>query len=106
MPLQLCSGLLLKSSVLTRENVGICLAYVTIHEKTMHIALKYFWGKATITNYNLGTIAPANLKSLARVVKEIWEKITRIACTKILQKIVMNIATYIAHRSPYTHRLW
>ena len=35
---------------------------------------KKFWVKATITNYNLWTIAPANLKSLARVVMEIWTK--------------------------------
>ena len=28
----------------------------------------------TITKYNLWTIAPANLKSLARVVMEIWAK--------------------------------
>ena len=49
--------------------------YVTVHEKTMHNAPKKIWVKATITNYNLWTIAPANLKSLACVVMEIWAKI-------------------------------
>jgi hypothetical protein len=40
-----------------------------------YCADNWFWVKATITNYNLWTIAPANLKSLARVVMEIWAKI-------------------------------
>ena len=70
----------------------------------MHNALKKLI-KATITNYNLWTIAPAYLKSLAHVVMEIWAKYTRIARTKILQKIAMNIATYVARGSPYTRRL-
>ena len=34
-----------------------------------------FWVKVTITNYNLWTTAPPNLKSLAHVVMEIWAKI-------------------------------
>ena len=33
-----------------------------------------FLVKATITKYNLWTIAPANLKSLACVVMDIWAK--------------------------------
>ena len=66
-----------------------------------------FWVKATIINYNLWTIAPANLKPLARVVMEIWAKYTRITRTKILQKIAINIAAYYIEReSLYTRRLW
>ena len=35
---------------------------------------------------------------------EIEQKYTRVARTKVLQKIAMNIATYVARRSPYTRR--
>ena len=48
------------------------MKYVTLHEETKHNAQNiFFLVKATITNYNLRTIAPANLKSLACVVMEI-----------------------------------
>ena len=63
---------------------------------------KNFWVKATITNYNHWTIAPANLKSLAGVVMEIWAKYTRITRTRLLRKIAMNIAMYVARESLYT----
>ena len=48
------------------------------------------WGHHCI--YKLWTIAPANLKSLA------WAKIYQIVHTKVLQKITMNIAIYVARR--------
>ena len=48
----------------------------------------------TITNYNLWTIAPANLKSPACVVMAM-EMYTRIARTQVLQRIAKNIATYV-----------
>ena len=62
--------------------------------------------KASITNYILWTIAPANLKSLALVVMVIWVKYTWIAHTQVLQKIAMDIAMYIARESLYTRCLW
>ena len=46
---------------------------VTLHDKTKHIALTTDF-KATITNYDLWTTGPANLKSLAPVGSEIWAK--------------------------------
>ena len=61
-----------------------------------------FWVKATITNYDLWTTDPPNLKSLTPVGSEIWAKCTRIARTIILQQAQSNIATYIARGSPYT----
>ena len=55
---------------------AVQLAYVTFHDKTnlAYCADNRFLVKATITKYNLWTIAPANLKSLARVIMEIWDK--------------------------------
>ena len=65
------------------------------------------WVKATITNYNLWTTAPANLKPLACIFLGLYEpKCARIARTKILQQKQWNIARYVAHGSPYTRRLW
>ena len=40
-----------------------------------------------------------SLKSLARVVMGI-------TCTRVLQKIAMSIAMYVARGSPCTHCLW
>ena len=36
--------------------------YVTFHDKTKHNALTTDWVKSIITNYNLWTATPANLK--------------------------------------------
>ena len=67
-------------------------------ENQAYCTEKFFWVKATITNYNLWTIAPANLKSRE-------QKYTRIACTIVLQKNAMNIGMYVARGSPYIRRL-
>ena len=49
--------------------------HVTFHGKTSHCADNRFLAKATTTKYNPCTIAPANLKSLARVVMEMSQNV-------------------------------
>ena len=75
--------------------------------KTMHNVSnvqKFVELNATITNYNLWTVARANLKSLVHAVMEIWAKYTWIAHTEVFQKTQWNIATYVAGMSyVYVH---
>ena len=52
------------------------------HDKANHIAQTIDFNKATITNYNLWTITPINLKY---VDVEIWAKCIQIICEKLQQ---------------------
>ena len=69
---------------------------------------KKVWVKATITNYNLWTIAPANLKSLTCVVMEIWAKINIPDCPYLsfVKKHCYVRCTRKSVYSPFMVNMW
>ena len=65
----------MQSCMLIQDHLSWEQLFVTFRDKNQPYCadiVNWFWVKATITNYNLWTIATANLKSLAHVLMERW----------------------------------